>query len=216
LNRLASLACQQKRHTEAEQYYRRALFIQECHQPGHPETARSLLGLAEISVQQGSLAQAEPLLQRACTILEQSVGTAHPEARKAVETHQLVVERRKRLETLSEDQQDLKTVQRKADSQDSLIPMRVLEGPTTAYDPLQDFLATCCELHPRAWSRVSALWQAYEQWVADTQERFPLSRRAFATHLKAHGCRPDRTSIARIWRGITLVNTRPMTTHDNP
>lgn len=67
------------------------------------------------------------------------------------------------------------------------------------------FLTACCELHPRAWCRASEIWQAYERWVAEQHERFPLSRRAFIAQLQAHGCRADRTKSARIWRGITIV-----------
>jgi len=71
-------------------------------------------------------------------------------------------------------------------------------------DPLQGFLDACCELHPLASCRISNLWRAYEQWTATYQGRVPLSRRAFAEQLKARGCRTDRTSTARIWRGIAL------------
>jgi len=74
-------------------------------------------------------------------------------------------------------------------------------------DPLQKFLDTCCEFHPRAWCRSADLWQAYEQWVAECQERYPLSRGAFSAQLKAHACRADRTKTTRIWRGIALVKT---------
>jgi transcriptional regulator with XRE-family HTH domain len=84
---------------------------------------------------------------------------------------------------------------------------------TQEIDPLQDFLAACCELHPRAWSRASDLWRAYEHWGKQQRERFPLSRREFTVRLKAQGCRADRTNSARIWRGITLVKCL-MTTGD--
>ena len=73
-------------------------------------------------------------------------------------------------------------------------------------DPVQVFLQACCELHPLAQSRISDLWHAYEHWNALQQNQVPLSRRAFAAQVKAHGCRVDRTSTARIWRGIKLVN----------
>lgn len=75
-------------------------------------------------------------------------------------------------------------------------------------DPLHEFLTVCCELHPRAWCRSIDRWQVYERWAKEHQEHFPLSRRAFITQLKAHGCHADRTKAARIWRGIALVRTR--------
>lgn len=72
-------------------------------------------------------------------------------------------------------------------------------------DPLQGFLDACCDLHPHAWCRSADLWQAYEDWVKERQEPYPLSRRALITQLKKRGCRADRTVKARIWRGIALV-----------
>ncbi len=72
-------------------------------------------------------------------------------------------------------------------------------------DPLRGFLEACCELHPDAWCRSADLWRAYEDRVEEYQERFPLSRGAFIAQLKAHGFRADRTTSARIWRGITLI-----------
>ncbi len=74
------------------------------------------------------------------------------------------------------------------------------------HGPLQAFFEACCELHPRAWCRSTDLWQAYERWVMDGHERYPLSRRVFIAQVKGHGCRADRTNTARIWRGIALVD----------
>lgn len=72
-------------------------------------------------------------------------------------------------------------------------------------DPLQAFLNAHCELHSQAWCRSAELWRAYQQWVEQHQERYPLARGAFIAQLKAHGCRAERTMSARIWRGIALV-----------
>ncbi|HET8842677.1 MAG TPA: hypothetical protein VFN35_14520 [Ktedonobacteraceae bacterium] len=55
---------------------------------------------------------------------------------------------------------------------------------------------------------MSELWQAYQRWVEEQHEPFPLSRRALTAALKAYGCRTDRTNAARLWRGIT-VKKRP-------
>lgn len=76
---------------------------------------------------------------------------------------------------------------------------------STENDPLQDFLAACCELHPHAWCRSADLWQAYANWVEKHQACYPLTRNAFIKQLKVHGCYADRTMTARIWRGIALV-----------
>jgi len=76
-------------------------------------------------------------------------------------------------------------------------------------DPVQEFLASCCELHLLAWCLIRDLWQTYAHWTAACQGRIPLPRRAFAAQLKALGCRVDRTSTARIWRGIRLVKPSP-------
>jgi len=83
---------------------------------------------------------------------------------------------------------------------DAIVPVGSLD------DPLQAFLATRCELHPRAWCRSAELWQAYTRWAEEHQERYPCSRGAFLVQLKRHGFQADRTRRARIWRGIALVN----------
>jgi phage/plasmid-associated DNA primase len=82
----------------------------------------------------------------------------------------------------------------------------VIDPVLSEHDSLQPFLDDCCELHPLAWCRIRDLWQIYEQWTASTQKRVPLSRRGFAAQIQACGCRADRTSTARIWRGIRLVD----------
>ena len=88
------------------------------------------------------------------------------------------------------------------------------DGSSSENDPLQEFLTACCELHSRAWSRSSDLWEAYQYWVKTHQEHHPLSRRAFITQLKRHGCCADRTMSARIWHGIALGKQQSMTEYD--
>jgi hypothetical protein len=84
------------------------------------------------------------------------------------------------------------------------------KGETTSmlleHHVVQSFFTACCELHPQAWCRIGELWEAYEQWSALQQQAIPVSRRVFAAHVKARGCRVDRTSKARIWRGIKVVD----------
>ncbi|MGH2482104.1 MAG: hypothetical protein ACRDHW_20835, partial [Ktedonobacteraceae bacterium] len=56
--------------------------------------------------------------------------------------------------------------------------------------------------------RSADLWQAYEQWAENYQERYQLSRGAFRAQVQAYGCRAGRTKRARIWRGIGLVTQK--------
>jgi tetratricopeptide (TPR) repeat protein/transcriptional regulator with XRE-family HTH domain len=182
LNGLANLSRAQSKDVETELIFQRALSIREQHLgQHHPETAQTLHDLAVFYQKQGRLSEAFSLVERALTIRLHSLGDAHP---KTVATQALSAQ----------------LTQEQACPEQTLPP---------GNDPLQGFLDVCCELHPRNWCRVSDLWQAYEHWGEDYQERFPLSRRTFAAQLKARGCRTDRTNTARIWRGIALVKQEP-------
>ena len=211
LHNLARLCQLQNKDEQAEALYLRAIAI--CKQQlglAHPETAQSLAGLARLYQKQGSFEQAEPLLQQACTIFEQRLGQAHPETVKAMEDyHRLFEQKRIAEETLIDEQQEhAKSLQEIFHQSSSPLSAPLEEAPAGTgleADPLTDFLDTCCELHPRAWSRASDLWRAYEQWVEEHQQRFPLSRRAFTAQLKGHGCWADRTNTARVWRGIAVI-----------
>ncbi len=211
LNGLANLYTEQGKHEQAELLYQRALTLREQHLgQHHPDVARSLASLATLYKKQGKSEQARPLLLRACTIFEERLGQAHPETVRAMNDYCCVLERRRRAtEPLNEEQQEYaKPVEENLRPVSSLLSMPPEETSGTSEqetDPLEAFLAARCELYPQAWSRASELWQAYEQWVQEYQERFPLSRRAFTVQLKMHNCRADRTKAARIWRGITLA-----------
>jgi hypothetical protein len=128
-------------------------------------------------------------------------------------TSDLFRERRRTVEALVEEQQEhAQPLPGHSCQNGSLLSVSSEDAGAASgqeADPLEAFLAACCELHPRAWSRASDLWQAYEQRAREHQERFPLSRRAFSAQLKAHGYRSDRTNSARIWRGIAVVNREP-------
>ena len=76
-------------------------------------------------------------------------------------------------------------------------------------DPVQELLAACGEVYPLAWCLHRDLWQTYAHGTAACQGRIPPSRRAFAALLTARGGRVDRTSTARIWRGIRLMDKSP-------
>jgi DNA-binding XRE family transcriptional regulator len=220
LNELADLYSNQRKDEQAELFYERAQHIMELHQgQHHPETARGLAGLARLYERQNRDEQAEMLLQRACTIFEQSLGQAHTETVKAWKAYHSLLERKsKAMQTLLEEPQAGVNPFQMSEPQNSLASDRpsgdIPVASAQEVDPLADFLTACCELHPRAWCRISGLWQAYELWVEEHHERFPLSRRAFAAQLKAHSCEVDRTSTARIWRGITLVDLQTMTKND--
>ncbi|HEU5230275.1 MAG TPA: tetratricopeptide repeat protein, partial [Ktedonobacteraceae bacterium] len=188
LNGLANIYCGQGRYTKAESLYRRALHIQELRLgQHHPKTGQTLHNLAVFRQKQGNLSEAFSLAERALSIRSQALGDAHP---KTAATRTL----------LAQLEQELACA-------DDLTVFTDGDAPSPVEsDALQPFLDACCELHPRAWCRSTDLWKAYECWVQEHEERFPLSRRAFTTQLKAYGCRPDRTNRARIWRGIALLN----------
>jgi tetratricopeptide (TPR) repeat protein len=210
LNGLANLRRDQNHYPEAEQLYLRALSIQEQHLgQHHPDTTQTLYELALLRQKQGKLNEALALAERVLDIRLQTLGEAHPrtsDIRMLYE--QLLQEPTAGAEKTAtrKEGQAVAGACNKAYQADTTSSSQHKRGDvsSSADDPLQGFLDACCELHPRAWCRISDLWQAYERWVDEYHERFPLPRRAFAAHLKAHGCCTDRTSTARIWRGITL------------
>jgi phage/plasmid-associated DNA primase len=72
-------------------------------------------------------------------------------------------------------------------------------------NPLAEFVSTCCELHSNASSGSRDLWKAYQRWVQETGDGFPVrTQKAFGQYLKSLGCRPYRTNKRRMWRGIAL------------
>lgn len=212
LNGLANLFRDQSNHVQAEALYQRALAIREQRLgPAHPETAQLLHDLALLRRRQGKGSEALSLVERARSVRSQFLGDTHP---KTVTTRTLS------LQLLQEQpgEQNEALFERKSAREASNVLREVQQAEKISRalqdiscraqaDPLQKFLDTCCEFHPRAWCRSADLWQAYEQWVAECQERYPLSRGAFSAQLKAHACRADRTKTTRIWRGIALVKT---------
>jgi Tetratricopeptide repeat/Poxvirus D5 protein-like len=157
----------------------------------------------------GNLREALSLAGRALKIHSQSLGDTHPKTVATRTLHaQLLRERADREKEMASEPRAKKC---QNDSQPEPVEERATLSADQTRDrsrrennPLQAFLNDCCELHPRAWVEAGTLWQAYEQWVEHQQERFPLSRRAFTAHLKAHGCQPGRTSTTRLWHGLTL------------
>lgn len=200
LMQLGVLSRKQGKDEEAEANLLRALalFEQEAGLD-HPRTAESLTELARLYEQQEKDKQAEQMLCRALTIFEQRLGDAHP---KTIATRALYIQLlQKQPGAKAEASAELIAKQR-----EGLRKERSQAPSPTEDNPLQAFLAACCELHPLAWCAIRELWDSYERWTATEQRCVPLSRRVFAAQLKAQGCRIDRTSIARIWRGIRLVS----------
>jgi len=186
---------------EAEQMSQRALLILEQHLgQHHPETGQMLRDLALLRQKQSNLSEAISFAERALHIRLQSLGEAHP---KTIATQTLYTQ-------LLQEQAGAQQISPSADAAETLDPLQTKRSShafsPSEHDPLQAFLDSRCELHPLAQCRISELWQAYEQWTATIRRRVPLARRAFAAQVKARGCRVDRTSTARIWRGIRLVD----------
>jgi tetratricopeptide (TPR) repeat protein len=191
---LANLCRNQGKDSEAEPLYQRALSFCERHLgEQHPDTAQVLHELAVLRQKQCDLAQALALVERAHGIRAHVLGETHPRtvASGALYTHLLQAQAREAVAASGGRQQ----------------PGSPGAGSIDVYaqDVLQAFLSACCELHPGARCRVGDLWRAYERWIGEHRASVPLSRRAFAAQLQARGCRSDRTSAARIWRGIALL-----------
>jgi tetratricopeptide (TPR) repeat protein/DNA-binding XRE family transcriptional regulator len=217
LDMLADLYTQQEKYTQAEVLFRRALQIWEQQsEPEHPDLASLLTGLASSLREQGRETEAEALFQRALRLQEQHLGQVHPEIAHTLYALALLRQRQGRLcearslvqRALQIQEQVLGATHPKTVATDTLY--RQLQVPQTGAfsansDPLQAFLAACCELHPLARCTIRELWNTYEHWSATVEGCVSLSRRDFAIQLKARGCQVDRTSVARIWRGIQLV-----------
>ncbi len=215
LHGLACLYREQGKYAEAEPLFQRALRIREqLLGQHHPATAQTLHDLALFRQKQGNLDGAISLAERALKICSQSLGDTHP---KTLATRTLYSQLLQEQGCVTEEgASELSTegmpdpLREEHDTKRATLPLREAVDPSLSEkDFLQGFLDARCELHPRAWSRAGDLWQAYERWAEEHQERFLLSRRAFLTQLKAHGCRADRTNTARIWRGITIVKKEP-------
>jgi tetratricopeptide (TPR) repeat protein len=203
LHGLANLYSEQRSNAEVEQLFLRALSLREHHLGSHhPETAQTLHDLALYRKKQGNLDEARALAERALKISLQALGETH---RKTVATRTLSTQ-------LTQERDHTEPNDASPQRKPTPLPEKAPHTPQKTIDlgpsekaHFQDFLHACCNLHARAWSRSSELWQVYEQWSKHHQEHFPLSRRAFTNQLKAHGCRADRTNTDRIWRGIAIV-----------
>lgn len=213
LNGLANIFRERGKDADAESLYQRVLVIRKQHLgQHHPDTAQTLHDLSILRQKQGNPDEAISLADHALKIRVQSLGGAHPKtvATRTLYTQLVQAQKCTREGKVSEERTKEQLNHFNTECHRANVSLSLNE----VVDPLQEFLSVCCELHPLACCRVSDLWQAYEQWITERQGRYSLPRRAFAAQLKAHGCRADRTSSARIWRGITLVNSQTMTRND--
>lgn len=205
LDNLALLLQEQGEYTEVEALFQRALSIREQQlDPQHPDLAQTLHDLALFRQQQGKPGEARSLAERALSIRSQALGDTHPQtiATRALHAHLSAQEDQCAQEQVVQQGNPCRKAEEESNGR--LPPQAGTAFPLSEIDSFEKFLGACCELHPRASCRSADLWRAYEQWVKDRQERFPLTRGAFIIQVKRHGCRADRTMSARIWRGIAL------------
>lgn len=211
LNGLADLYREQGKNKEARAFYHRALLIREQQLDSqHPETAETLHGLALLQQTQGHLSEALAAVERALLIRSQFLGDTHPKTMATQALHAQLLQEQAGAEGKAASERCLQAPSASHENErhanEVSLPLQEAITPASAEDdPLQGFLEACCDLHPRAWCCSTDLWQGYTQWIEDHQEQYPLSRGAFITHLKKHGCHADRTRTARIWRGIALL-----------
>ena len=204
-------------HTQAEPLYRRALSIFEgVLGAEHPRTARVLNDLARLSLEQGQDERGEEFCRRALDIQERKLGVEHPDYADSLATLALLCEHQGNKNRAMRLYQQALTICEGELAPEHPLIIRCQEArsrllasekgklpPETILDALEDFLAACCQLHPHACCQASDLWRAYQRW-SQQREGLPLTRRAFAEALRASGFQSDRTSEARIWRGIAL------------
>jgi putative DNA primase/helicase len=84
----------------------------------------------------------------------------------------------------------------------------VVESATKSYqaqsNPIADFVAEVCILHPSVFTTVADLRAAYASWVHETGERVLLGRTEFVAALRDIGCTPGTRRAGRGWVGIGL------------
>jgi putative DNA primase/helicase len=81
-------------------------------------------------------------------------------------------------------------------------------------DPLREFLADRCVLAPTASVQLTELWNAYQQWSRDANERWPIDRKRFTKVLAARGVTKGHKGRNRMWLGIGLLVTGSATQHN--
>jgi putative DNA primase/helicase len=76
-------------------------------------------------------------------------------------------------------------------------------------DPLKDFIADCCVLHPTAWALAAQLRNAYEEYCKQNGQKHLLPPREFTDGLKSRGCTRERRHSGHGWMGIGLSTEGP-------
>jgi len=206
LQELAKLFLKQQKYAQAKPLLQQALSLRERHLgPCHPETAQTLHDLAIFYHEQGNFKEACALAERALTIRSQALGATHP---RTVDTRDLHA---RLLQAFADADLAIASA-----GSDAPLKHRFKVAPNgqnlsnvlgQTDDSIHEFLCNCCELHPHAWCRASDLWRAYEYWATAEHRCRPVPRRTFAAELKARGFHADRTNTARIWRGVTLIQS---------
>jgi len=77
------------------------------------------------------------------------------------------------------------------------------------FDPIAEFLETCCMVRPGLETPASQLRKAYERWAEDMGAK-PINDREWGKRLRGLGCETTRKRIDRgnprtVWRGVGLV-----------
>lgn len=83
-------------------------------------------------------------------------------------------------------------------------------------DPLLDFVADRCILHPGAQVLVAALWQEYLDWCLQSGEQHPLERPAFTRRLEALGLVKTRYGHKRDWTWLGVCRRQDAETQCPP
>ena len=94
---------------------------------------------------------------------------------------------------------------------EGLLDLPAVRDATANYkkesDRLAEFIQERCYLKESAQTPVTMMWQAYQKWLEDTGERFPLSKTAFDEGIQQLKCAKGRDSTGkkRVWKGIGLI-----------
>jgi putative DNA primase/helicase len=93
-----------------------------------------------------------------------------------------------------------------------LVAPASVEEATETYreksDPLRQFIANNCVIHPDAQLEAGVLWDCYLDWAKENRVRSPLSRHTFSEQLQRMGLKKERIGHERIWAWIGICRTQ--------
>jgi putative DNA primase/helicase len=75
-------------------------------------------------------------------------------------------------------------------------------------DPMADFVAERCVVHPDAWIAASVIWEAYTDWAKENGVLRQVDRREFTRRLEARGCQKVRRGHDRTWTWLGICRRR--------